>query len=146
MSSRSNDKPVIHYFTNVLCVWAWISQRRIDQLTEEFGDRITIRHAFVDVFGDTASRIGKQWADRGGYEGFGQHVVESAADYEAATVNEDIWKSVRPPSSAACHTYIKAAGLAHGDVAGRQFERDCRRAFFEQYGVLNPDALVCPFL
>ncbi len=41
----------IHYFTDVLCIWAWISQRRIDELAEEFGDQIKIEHRFVDVFG-----------------------------------------------------------------------------------------------
>ncbi|WP_439100240.1 DsbA family oxidoreductase [Congregibacter sp.] len=132
MSLSSADKPTIHYFTDILCVWAWISQRRIDQLSEEFAGQVTIRHAFVDVFGDTANRIGRQWADKGGYEGFGRHVIESAADFEEATVSDDIWKTVRPRSSAACHTYIKAAGLAHGDDAARQLERECRGAFFQR--------------
>ena len=32
--SRSSDTPpiVIDYYTDVLCVWAWIAQRRIDEL------------------------------------------------------------------------------------------------------------------
>ena len=45
---------IIDYYTDVLCVWAWIAQRRIDELDEQFGDTIKWRYHYVDIFGDTA--------------------------------------------------------------------------------------------
>ena len=64
---------VVEYYTDVLCVWAWIAQRRIDELIEQLGDQTTLRHHYIDLFGDNASRIDDQWGDRGSYAGFADH-------------------------------------------------------------------------
>ncbi len=73
---------IVDYFSDVLCVWAWIAQRRNEELQEQWGEQVELRHHFLNVFGDTAARMEKQWADRGGYGGFGRHVVDSAAPYD----------------------------------------------------------------
>jgi len=83
--------PVDHY-TDVLCVWAWIAQRRVEELKSQWSEQIVINHHCVNVFGDTRTRIGKNWADRGGYAGFAGHVEESAAPYETAPVIPDVWR------------------------------------------------------
>jgi len=43
----------VDYYTDVLCVWAWIAQRRVDELEKEQGENICIRHHCINVFGDT---------------------------------------------------------------------------------------------
>ena len=50
---------------DVLCVWAWISERRIEELREQFGDQIHINYQFINVFGDAPGKFASQWADRG---------------------------------------------------------------------------------
>jgi len=40
----------ISYFTDVLCIWAYAGQRRIDQLADEFGDDVSIETHFCSVF------------------------------------------------------------------------------------------------
>jgi hypothetical protein len=47
----------IIYFSDLLCVWAYISQARIDAIKEKFGDLVLIKHRFCSVFGDTADKI-----------------------------------------------------------------------------------------
>jgi predicted DsbA family dithiol-disulfide isomerase len=47
----------IKYFSDILCVWAYISQVRIDAIKEKFGDGVRIEHRFCSVFGDTAAKI-----------------------------------------------------------------------------------------
>ena len=47
----------IKYFSDVLCVWAYVSQARIDAIKEKFGDTVQIEHRFCSVFGDTARKI-----------------------------------------------------------------------------------------
>lgn len=74
-----NNQITIDYFSDILCVWAWISQRRVDELNKHFKSKIAIRHQFIDIFGDTNTRIEKQWADKGSYNGFGDHIIKSAA-------------------------------------------------------------------
>ena len=51
------SKPVIiDYYTDVLCVWAWIAQRRIDELSAQFQQDIQLRYLYVDVFGNTQEK------------------------------------------------------------------------------------------
>ena len=125
------DKPLaIDYFTDVLCVWAWIAQRRTEELETTWGDKIDLRYRYVNVFGDTPSRIGDGWAKRGGYEGFRDHVVESAKPYENADVNPDVWSKVRPKSSANAHLVLCAAGITESREAATELAAQIRHAFF----------------
>ena len=64
----------IDYYTDILCIWAWIAQRRTEELEAAWGDKIELRHRYVNVFGDTQTRIGDGWAKKGGFAGFGEHV------------------------------------------------------------------------
>ena len=34
---------IIDYYTDVLCVWAWIAQRRVDELKEQWGDKVVLQ-------------------------------------------------------------------------------------------------------
>src|SRR6516165_1727568 len=47
----------ISYFSDVLCVWAYISEVRIDAIKEKFGEAVRIEHHFCSVFGDTATKV-----------------------------------------------------------------------------------------
>ncbi len=126
-----NDKPItIDYFSDILCVWAWISQRRVDELNKHFENRIDIRYQFIDIFGDAKTRIEKQWADKGTYSGFGDHVIQSATPYESAVVNERVWHHTRPSTSANAHMVIKAVELAHDREIAADFCSALRCAFF----------------
>ncbi|WP_242048563.1 MULTISPECIES: hypothetical protein [Nostocaceae] len=46
----------IFYFSDVLCVWAYIAQIRLDELKTTFEDKIAIAHHFVPVFGVARER------------------------------------------------------------------------------------------
>ena len=74
------DQPlIVEYYTDVLCVWAWIAQRRIDEINAQSGAEIVFQHRYIDLFGDTVTRIQEQWADKGLYDGFCDHVCSVAA-------------------------------------------------------------------
>jgi predicted DsbA family dithiol-disulfide isomerase len=61
------DKQItIEYFTDVLCVWAYGAQIRLDQLKNDFGDRVQVVHRFLPLFAATAERIKREWEARGG--------------------------------------------------------------------------------
>jgi predicted DsbA family dithiol-disulfide isomerase len=82
------------------------------------------------VFGNTASRIGSRWSDRGGYAGFAEHVQESAAPYEFAPVNPAIWRDVRPYTSATAHLVLKAVELVTTVDDSRRLALTLRKLFF----------------
>ena len=125
------DEPlVIDYFTDVLCVWAWIAQRRTEELESTWGDRIEIRYRYVNVFGDTQSRIGEGWADRGGYAGFRDHVVKAAEIYDDVSVNPKVWERTRPKTSANAHLVLAAASQIADSRAAKNLAAQIRQAFF----------------
>jgi len=112
----NSGSPVeILYYTDILCIWAYAAQIRIDELKKQYGDRISIRNRFVSVFGSTDERIGRGWENRGGYDGFSDHVIEVAAGFPHIDVNPAVWRSCRPRSSATSHLFVKAAQLLQGD-------------------------------
>jgi predicted DsbA family dithiol-disulfide isomerase len=121
---------VIDYYTDVLCIWAWIAQRRIDELDERFGDRIAWRYHYVDIFGDTAGKMKRQWSERGLFEGFGQHVMEAASNYQDAPVNPDIWTRVRPTTSGNAHLFLKAVEQCYSAEESKALALVIREAFF----------------
>jgi predicted DsbA family dithiol-disulfide isomerase len=98
----------ITYFSDVLCVWAYASQARIEAVKEKFGEAVRIEHRFCSVFGDTDGKITSTWHDRGGYEGFNAHLRQVAQRFPHIELNPDIWLTTRPASSASAHLFLKA--------------------------------------
>lgn len=130
MSDASSELLTIDYYTDILCVWAWIAQRRIDELENRWGEQIRLAHHCVNVFGDTGEKMARQWAERGGFEGFAEHVQSSAAAYESAPVHTDLWRKVRPTTSATAHLLLKAAEITRSDAASISLAAAIRHAFF----------------
>lgn len=120
----------IDYYSDILCVWAWIAQKRIDELEKAFAGRIEIRHRYMDVFGDVQGKMDRQWRERGGLQAFAEHVHHSASAYETAPVHPDLWHKVKPSTSANAHAYIRALALAMGEPAAKRFALRLREAFF----------------
>jgi len=120
----------IDYYSDILCVWAWVAQRRIEELNERFGDQIQWCFHYMDVFGDTAGKMASQWSDRGGYEGFASHVSESAAHFHELKINHSLWRDVQPKTSANAHLILKAIVLEHGTRVANCFAKTVREAFF----------------
>lgn len=122
---------VIDYYTDILCVWAWVAQRRNEELEAQYGDRIRLNFHYINLFGDTVHRMENQWASKGGFDGFAQHVKEVVEPYDNAPVHSKIWQKAKPKTSGHAHLIFKAVGLIHGsDIAG-QFARKVRSLFFE---------------
>ena len=98
----------IFYFSDVLCIWAYIAQIRLDELATTFQDQITIEPHFVSVFGNAHEKIEKQWRDRGSYQGYSHHVQEVAKRFDHIKLHPDVWTQVAPRSSMSCHLFLQA--------------------------------------
>ena len=136
----------ISYVSDVLCVWAYVAEARLDQLRKEFGASIELEYRFIPIFGATRYRIAKGWKDRGGYAGFGAHVREVAKGFPHVTVASGVWDEVAPTTSAAAHEMLCAlrllqdegilSGERRGDLHGRTLFEEAiwrvRTAFFEE--------------
>lgn len=128
----ASDNPVtIDYFFDVLCVWAYIAQARIEEVEKCFGDQVEIKYRVCTVFADSEHKIASGWLERGGYEGFAQHLHKVTADYDHITVHPDVWTKCRPASSTPAHLTLKAVQ----QLAPEKFEaylHALREAFFER--------------
>lgn len=126
----------ITYFSDMLCVWAYIAQLRVNALKTAFGDQIRIEPKFCSVFGASARKISTTWRDRGGYEGFNAHLRHVAGQFPELPVSPELWLTVRPHSSTSPHLFLKAVGLqeAAGQCSAGTTDRvtwALRQAFFE---------------
>jgi len=134
----------IDYFTDVLCIWAYGGQIRLDALQEEFAGQVVVRQRFMPLFADTRTRVGEGWKDRGGFAGFGAHMQEVCSQWEHTHLHPGVWTDCRPTSCTTSHVFLKAAalclGLEQGDVEPKPDARDLfeqlvkqtRTVFFEQ--------------
>lgn len=125
----------IQYFSDVLCIWAYVAELRVDAVKQAFGDRVRFDYRFCSVFGDTARKIPAAWRDKGGYEGFNAHLRHSAEAFPEISIDPDLWLKVRPASSWGVHLFLKAVQLdeaAEGCAPGTAEAALCalRRAFF----------------
>lgn len=135
----------VTHFSDVLCVWAYISEARIDALKEKFGGSLRLSYRFCSVFGDTAGKIKSAWKDKGEYQGFNSHLRHVAEKFPHIEVHPEIWLKTRPLSSASPHLFLKAVQqwdqqtVAQAGAASI-FERVAsafRRAFFGDCGDIS---------
>jgi predicted DsbA family dithiol-disulfide isomerase len=125
-----SDPLTLQYYSDVLCIWAWIAERRNQELLEECGEQVNLECHFLDLFSDVDTRICAGWKEKGGYEGFGRHVREAAEPYQDAPVHADVWNKVRPTTSANSHLVIQAARLVSGAAKARPLATHLRESFF----------------
>lgn len=119
------------YYSDVLCVWAYISQARVDEVAERFSEEVSIDYRFCSVFGDTAHKVGTEWAKRGGYAGFGSHLREAVSEFSHTKLHPEIWQRSRPTSSTPAHILIKAVQRVDKRQC-RAVLQELRLAFFER--------------
>lgn len=100
------------YFTDVLCIWAYIAQQRMDRLKQDFAGRLQVSEHFLPVFGAVNKKMQDNWKNKGGIKAYSQHVTEVAKDFKDITVADNIWLTNTPSSSISCHLFIKAAELS----------------------------------
>jgi predicted DsbA family dithiol-disulfide isomerase len=119
----------VQYFSDLLCVWAYIGQARLDELEAAFGSEIATDVHFVNVFGEARDKLAKRWQERGGLAAYAAHVRQAVARFEHVTLHEDVWTKVQPVSSLGCHVFLAAVKLTDRERF-RMATWALRQAFF----------------
>ena len=127
---------IIH-FTDVLCVWAYVSQIRCDELATKFEGRVEFDTRYFQVFGDVAGKIEKAWAKRGGIAAYAEHVHGVAEGFPHVRLHDDVWVKNTPPSSLPAHLALCAVRTLEGagEAAGGTTPKVAwamREAFFTE--------------
>lgn len=123
------------YWSDPLCVWAFVAQSKLDALIEAFGDKVDVQHRVVPVFGSVPWRLSQgSWA-AGGVEGRVAATRKVASMFGHDSVTGAVWQEDPPASSWAPALAIKAAfGLANDGVIAKEeacaFQWRLRQRFF----------------
>ena len=113
----------VSYFSDVLCIWAYIAEARIDAVREKFGDNVDLDHRFCMVFGNTAAKIPASWKDKGEYAGFNAHLRHVALQLPHVELHPEVWLKTRPPTSSSAHLFMAAV---------RQWQQEREAAVFDE--------------
>lgn len=124
----------IDYFSDVLCIWAYGGQVKVDELIDHFGEQIEWRYRFIPIFGCARENIEKNWSEKGGFEGFNQHLQTVAKQWDHVNCHQQLWMQCKPASSITSHVVLKAAVLMqdNGLLDTQRLDRFERRTRFEQ--------------
>ena len=119
----------VEYFSDVLCVWAFINEYRLSEVENQLGDSLDIHLHFLPNFASVQPKIGNGWQEKGGFSGYADHVIAVAEKFEIK-LHDSVWRDVRPNSSIVPHSLIKAAEITHSAAGARKLSSLIRNAFF----------------
>ncbi|MBX3248682.1 MAG: DsbA family protein [Myxococcales bacterium] len=125
----NRDQVSVQYFSDVLCVWAYVGQVRLDELEAAFGASVSVDCHFMTVFGDARGKLHAAWDERGGLPAYAEHVRSVADRFEHVTVHPKTWAEVAPTSSLGCHIFLAAVKLYDAQMF-RRAAWSLREAFF----------------
>ena len=137
------NKVQIQYFSDVMCVWAYIAQARLDELQAQYKSRVSVSYHFVSVYGNTQKRVVEKWAERGGIPAYIKFVRGVANEFGHVDISENFWRDgIGPYSSAAVHLFLKAAAkvcnvvnsaaLASNKTLYEELIWQCRKRYFSE--------------
>jgi predicted DsbA family dithiol-disulfide isomerase len=128
------------YFSDLLCIWAYVGQVRLDEVEQRFGDRVRVDQRFVSVYGDVEGRIRAQYGENhGARAAYADRVREVAAGFAHARVSPRVFREVVPRTSNMGHLALCGLRIAaqRGQLDGSEHSllgravRSLRLAFFE---------------
>ena len=102
------DLVKISYFTDALCVWAYVSEARIAELKTNFNDAVELDCRYFHVFGNVANKMDAIWKDRGGLPAYRRHVREIVEKFGHVQLHERTWETDVPKSSMPAHLFLCA--------------------------------------
>lgn len=111
--STSTDPPepsklTFQYWTDPMCVWAFVSQSKLDRILDKWGDQVEVDYRIVPVFGSVPWRYIEGGWSSAGPEGRREKTRQLAEQHGIEDVTGDVWVDADPHSSWACGAAAKA--------------------------------------
>lgn len=109
----------ISYWTDPLCIWAFVAEAKVERITSEFGARIRLEHRVIPVFGSVPWRFSHGPWKNEGVDGRVAATRRIAAEHGRPEITGEVWRRAAPTSSWAAGAALKAvfAAAAHGEIA-----------------------------
>ena len=136
------------YWSDPLCIWAYVAQPKLEAILDAFGDRISVDYHIVPVFGSVPWRFREgPWSERGP-EGRVEATARVASQHGFPEVTGECWLGDCPASSWTAGAAVKAvfAMESAGEVPegrGAAYQLAMRHGFFlEHINVARRDKLL----
>ncbi len=120
----------ITYYSDVLCIWGYSAKIKIDEIKKQFGDQIALDYRYTPLFVDMHTMLEKNWADKGGLQGYNKMMHKLNGMFPYVEIHPDIGLKNLPRSSASCHQFLKAIGLL--EQRGEIQSDDTQNSLLEQ--------------
>lgn len=128
-------KLLVDYWSDPLCVWAYLAEDKLARLETRFGTRLDIRWRVVPVFGSVTERFARGAWKAEGHEGRAGKTAALGAQHGHAEVTGRCWIDDPPATTWAPSAAFEAARQA--ETAGHlpvgsaaRYLRALRHAFF----------------
>lgn len=140
-------KITIHHFSDILCVWAYVSEVRIHELKSNFGNQVALDFRTLGVFGNVQGKMESAWGSKGGLSGYAKHVQQVAAQFPHVAIHPQLWMKQTPRSSLPGHLYLCAVRLAEQATIARPgsyegFATRLRTAFFAEASDISDASVI----
>lgn len=123
------------YWSDPLCIWAFVGQARVDAIVRDYGESLTPRYRIVPVFGSIRQRFTSGAWSAAGPEGRMQATTRIAREFGHSDVSGQFWLDDPPSSSwapglaAAAVLELERRGESERGCTGR-YLAELRRSLF----------------
>jgi predicted DsbA family dithiol-disulfide isomerase len=131
----STDRVAIGYWSDPMCIWAFVAQEKLERLMRERGRCIELDYRIVPVFGSVPWRfVSGPWA-KDGIEGRVAETRRIAERFGRKDVSGECWRRAAPSSSWAPAAAIEAVFAAEDEGVvrpgcGPKYQWALRERFF----------------
>ncbi|MEH6345228.1 MAG: DsbA family protein [Bermanella sp.] len=119
----------VDYFSDVLCIWAFIGEKRLNEVRLNLAEDVQVNLQFLPNFASCHKKIQQGWKNKGGFDGYANHVNEVAHQFEAS-LHPDSWHKVQPSTSMLAHAIIKTIMKLESIELANQYSALVRHSFF----------------
>ena len=127
------DRLKFSYWSDPLCIWAFVAERKLDRVLLELGEHVRVDYRIVPVFGSVPWRFARgPWA-KDGVEARVLATRKIAEQGGRTDVSGECWRRAMPSSSWAPAAAIKAVFAledGRGEEVGPSYQRVLRERFF----------------
>ncbi|MCB9741862.1 MAG: hypothetical protein H6741_23660 [Alphaproteobacteria bacterium] len=105
------------YWSDPICIWAYVAQDRLERVLAEFGDELHVHYRVVPVFGSVLERFREgSWSAKG-VAGRIEATRRVAHEHGHPEVSGEVWAKACPATSWTAGAAIKAVGdLEHAGL------------------------------
>ena len=119
----------VDYFSDVLCIWAFIGEKRLNEVRLNLSEDIQVNLQFLPNFASCHKKIQTGWKEKGGFVGYANHVNEVARQFEIS-LQPQCWHKIQPSTSMMAHSVIKAIMKVESIELANQYSALVRQSFF----------------